>query len=58
MKEHATTDKASVVNPHLRDNPGHVFNFDEVQILDTAANDYFICFRHYLIMASWFAETL
>ncbi len=40
MKEHATTDKASVVNQHLRDNPGHVFNFEDVQILDTATSDY------------------
>ena len=40
INEHNKTDKNSAIHQHLIENTSHKFDFDNIEILDSASNDY------------------
>ena len=40
INEHNKTDKKSAIHQHIIENTSHKFDFDNIEILDSASNDY------------------
>ena len=40
IQEHSGKDKNSAIQQHIQENPSHTFDFDNIEALDHANNDY------------------